>query len=93
MDANEKVRLFFACVPFDHNAHIFSVQRLSSVATGRLNPMPSHPFDHTDLQPNSAPHPSENVINVRIQMYGKLLLPNSFFILKKIAQLTVLQNR
>jgi hypothetical protein len=47
MDANEKVRLFFAYVSFEHNgAHIFSVQRLSSVDTGRLSPMLSQPFDN-----------------------------------------------
>ena len=83
MDADEKVRLLFPYIPFEHHAHISSVQRLSSVDTGRLNPLPSHPFDHTDLQPNSAPHPSENVINVRIQMYGKLPLPNPLFSKKK----------
>ena len=70
MDANEKVRLF------ERDAYIVLVQRLNSVDTGRLKTQCHHthipPFDHSDLQPNSALHPSENVINVRIQMYGKL---------------------
>ena len=86
MDANEKVRLLLAYIPFEYDAHIFSVQRLSSVDTGKKNPI-SFSFSiiifrkpHTDIQPNSAPHPSENVINVRIQMYGKLPLPNPPFL-------------
>ena len=96
MDANEKVCLLFAYIPFEHETHIFSVQRLSSVDTGKKTLIPfllifnHHSLKpHTDLQLNSAPHPSENVINVRIQMYGELPHPNSSFFFSKFALLTV----
>ena len=92
MDANEKVRLLFAYILFNTALTFSQVQKLSSVDTGRLNsiPLASHPLSTTtDHQSNSAPHPSENVINVRIQMYGKL--PLSIYIHNRTAN--SFQNR
>ena len=93
MDANEKVRLFIFSLL--NTILTFSQSKgwiLWIQVSYKKSTTPSQPFDNIDIQFKSAPHPSENVINVRIQMYGKLFLV-LFLFLKKNAQLIVLQNR